>query len=318
MKKTLLACLTASLFVLSGCEDKVLTEKLANAEKQIQQLTTDKTAIQAELSKKENELAELKKKQQESVPALQVEIVELFNKAEKIKHAKDPKDEFGVEESNIDVFVSTAKTGVEWLDQLLIGSILGNSFDETKQNPSYPKQQDVVDKFEKIYGEFVEEAKEYKPLGLSTTVEMNYIGQRNNIITFVKDYYSYTGGAHGVGHSTYLNIDIKRKAVIKLDDLVSPTQQNKLKELLWERYTEDRRDENGKINTFTEKRDFEIAQDFYFTEYGISFVYPVYALGPYAEGEVKLELYFYQINDLLNKAYQRTKQDGFKLNPIEF
>ena len=313
MKKTLLASLTASFFILTGCDDKALTDKLAKAEEQIQQLTKDKASLQTELA----ELKQAAIQQDNQAPSLQVEIVEVFNKEETIKHPKDPQDDFGSEETKITVFASSAKTGVEWIDKILVNSLMEN-YTEQDQLPANPTSETLKEQLQQIFEGFSEEAKEIKPFALTQASETIYIGQRNHIISFVQNHYSFTGGAHGVGYSRYLNLDANKKSLIGLDDLVSPNQQEKLKALLWERYTEERRDENGEISTFVEKADFYIAPDFYFTEHGISFVYPVYALGSYAEGPIELELYFAQINSLLNKDYQRTKKDGFNPNAIEY
>ena len=76
MKKTLLASLTASFFILTGCDDKALTDKLAKAEEQIQQLTKDKASLQTELA----ELKQAAIQQDNQAPSLQVEIVEVFIK----------------------------------------------------------------------------------------------------------------------------------------------------------------------------------------------------------------------------------------------
>ena len=51
------------------------------------------------------------------------------------------------------------------------------------------------------------------------------------------------------------------------------------------------------IEPFMSKDDFYVSENIYFSREGITFVYPPYTLGSYAEGEKELTLSFYE-NDL--------------------
>ena len=95
-------------------------------------------------------------------------------------------------------------------------------------------------------------------------------------------------------------VDLKKKAVIKVEDIFVKSAQDKLKSLLWERYSNQYRNEQGElIEPFMSKDDFYVSENVYFSREGITFVYPPYALGSYAEGEKELTLSFYE-NDLKN------------------
>lgn len=157
--------------------------------------------------------------------------------------------------------------------------------------------------FERHFQQNVASAKQDKIMNEENS-RIYYMGQRNNLVMFSKHYYSFSGGAHGMYSTEYLNIDVNKKAVIQLDDLVSSKNQTKLKTILWENYTRERLDENGNYDdSFMAKKDFYIANNFYFSPNGITFVYPVYVLGAYAEGEIELSVSFEEISELLNKAY---------------
>lgn len=331
MKKSLIALLISSVLVLSACDDQV-QQKLLEAEKKIVQLETDYKTVQDSLTAKENELtqtkttlaskeselaalqAENEKHKQQAFPALQVEIVPLFKKTGVIKHSQEKKEEFAPEQSEISVSASTAKTGVEWLDQLLLQELYNNYLSREEQDKQPNKavsEADMVKFFSEMYQTSEKAAKEDKPIGYEDFASTYYVGQRNNIVSFTQNFYNYTGGAHGMYHTRYLNIDINKKAVITLNDLVSPKNQNKLKEQLWAIYVSTQA-EKGTQETelFTPKKEFFVAENFYFDQHGITFVYPVYALAAYAEGETELTLSYDELKDLLNPDYRPSAKDG--------
>lgn len=328
MKKSLLALSVLAAIFTTGCEDKVATQKLLEAEKVAVELGNQLKTAQSEVEKLQSETTTLKaehetlKKQldkaSKAMPTLDVEIVELFNKEEKVKHKKDPneEEEYFREESFIASFASYPKTGIEWLDQLLLNEIYGtDSEGKKKQNLN---EAAVRKQLEQEFEDMRKEAKEDKPIGLSESVDSTYIGQRHNIATFSVDFHSYMGGAHGMYSTRYLNVDMAKKSLITLNDLISKKNQEKVKELLWEQYSSQRLDEEGKYNGYIKKEEMEVSEEFYFVPHGIVFVYPPYHLGAFAEGEIELTVYWGGINELVNPNYRKTKKDGFGLNKQEF
>ena len=330
MKKSRLAILLTMTFILAGCDDANLSQKVIETEKQFVQLQADYKKAQTDLTTKENELNALKadytklsaeyselQKRSTSFPALQVEITKLIDKSETLKFPKNPKDEFAREESKVSVFANTAITHIEWLDQLLLQELLKlylTKDESEKVNLTAVKPQDIVERFEKIYQELEKDAKEYKPFAMEESVYTQYLGQRNHIVSFTQSTYTFTGGAHGTGYTNYLNIDTNKKALITLNDVISEKNQAKLKALLWETYTSERSSEEQKP-LFVEKKDFRISDNFYFSNDGIVFVYPVYELGAYAEGEIELAINYYQLNELLAPEFKQTEKDGFYTFP---
>ena len=53
------------------------------------------------------------------------------------------------------------------------------------------------------------------------------------ILTYRIDYNEYTGGAHGIYMSTFLNLDLRTLAPIRLDDLFAGDYKEQLTDLLW-------------------------------------------------------------------------------------
>lgn len=332
MKKLLLAAFVASALALSACEDTNLPQKVFEAEKKIVQLETDLKKSQVDLKTKSDELGALKREHEglknqytetkttlESIgfPSLKVTIEPLFEKSEHLKFGKAPKDEFAREDTTVSMFVSVPKTQIEWLNQLLLAEMFKMWLVENEKLPENITAELLTQRLQERYGAMLEEAKEFKPIALSESLDSFYIGQRNGIVTFSLTSHSYSGGAHGMFAVQYVNVDTNKKAVIGLNDLIGEKNQTKVKELLWEQYRIARTDINGKYVGFADKKDFRISDDFYFSPTGITFVYPPYELGSFAEGVVEVSLSWYEVNALLNGDYQLKAQDGFGLNKIE-
>lgn len=326
MKKSLLSLAITSLLLLSACDEKIDAGKLLEAEKTITELNTRLKNQETELGKLQTELNRYQtlkndedalkaKSGEKSFPALQVEIVELFNQSEELTFEKDPENEFAPENSRVALFATTAKSGIAWLDQLILTEIFG---DEEKPAPQAMTQASVQTQLRETYQSLIGQAKEEKPLGLTVSVETTYLGQRNHIAAFSVFRHYYSGGAHGMFNIDYLNIDTQKQKLIRLDDLVSPEKQDELKAALWESHRLSRTNEEGKFEGFATEQDFYISESFYFTPDGIIFAYPPYELGPFAEGIIEVMLSWDTANTLIQPDYRRTAKDGFQINPIEF
>lgn len=322
MKKTVLAVLIGSSLLLSGCEDKVITQKLLEAEKTVLQLETDLAQVQKELSNAQAEIAQLKPELEKlkvttTFPGLDVEIVTLFDQQETIHFDTETKQEFDRDDTNILVFASVPQTGVEWLDQLLRNELYKINLEEHTEQPVDVSREQVVAQFDKAYKEMEQEAQELKPIGLSLSVDSRYLGQRNQFALFTMLYSDYSGGAHGMYFTRYLNVDLENKTLIQLKDLIPEANQEKVKELLWENYKNARLNNQGKYEGSIEQADLKLSENFYFSQDGVVFVYPPYELGSYAEGEIEVMLSWQEGYHLINEAYRLNEKDGFKLQPIE-
>ena len=166
-------------------------------------------------------------------------------------------------------------------------------------------KQQFVEYLQTLYADSVKEVKEFELIGMTTNFDVKYLGQRENIATFTIGYYGYSGGAHGMYSTQFLNIDLAKKALLDIDDVINPDQHDKLKELLWETYSNASNNE-----TFTPKSEFYVEKDFYFSHDGITFVYPPYAIGSFAEGEKELTIHWGELkeNKLLTPHFQSLTQ----------
>lgn len=327
MRKSLLAIVVAMSILVSACDEQnadATTVQLQQAEQKISQLSEQLAKSQQESIALQQSIAGKVDSPLAIFPALNVEIYPFFSKAERIKFEPQANQEQAILSAEQYYFISLAKTGFDWLDNLLAKQILisyqpipvdaESKIDRNAVTGDELNQLKTM--LEKDYQESLDMLKEGMTLGISRTVETIYLGQRHNIVTFFQNYDEYSGGAHNNYHTKYFNVDVNKKRIILLDDLLSPAKQVELSAMLWSYYEQRQEpDANGKYSTFTPKQDFYVSEDFLFTDDGVKFIYPPYALGSFAEGEISLTVPWYEINQLLNSEYQRKAKDGYDLAP---
>ena len=298
MKKALLPLLI-SIAMLASCNDKdvaELTQKLQTAEQTTAQLKADLEKSQTELQKVRAE-----------IPALFVTPVVSFEKSEKVTF-DPPKD--NLQESRIEYLVQTVETNVDWLDKLLyrdlVDGLIGDSGEafETSEKVKQIRQQEnakqqLIDLLSLRYNDELAMVRNGDVFAIDYKISLDFEGQRQNILSFVKETYTFSGGAHGMYWTNYINIDSSTKSVIKLSTLFTDENMKKAENSLWDQYRFSY-GENSDNDTFTVRKDFFVSESFYFTNDGIVFVYPPYALGPYAQGQMTLALNGSELDGLIN------------------
>ena len=278
MKKLFIAVLVAGVMGLTACHDKD-TQKQAETIAQLNEQV-------ATLQKQVTDLAENQ--------MIRVEPEVLFQKTEKMPSSMSEGNDQEWHQVKFDI--TTLKTSSDWLTELLLNEVI-KRFGVDK-NIKIDNKQQFIEFLQHNMADALKEAKEYEMSAYETQMLTEYLGQRENIATFTIFSHNYTGGAHGLYGTDFVLVDLKKKAVIKVEDIFVKSAQDKLKSLLWERYRNQYRNEQDElIEPFISKDDFYVSENVYFSREGITFVYPPYALGSYAEGEKELTLSFYE-NDL--------------------
>ncbi|KYK76247.1 hypothetical protein SA2149_02855 [Aggregatibacter actinomycetemcomitans serotype e str. SA2149] len=291
MKKLLIATLIAGSLMLTACDDKEKTALSEQMQKQAQTIEQ----LNEQVKTLEKQVLDLAENQ-----TIRVEPEVLFEKSETIKFDKKSADSYTPESGEVKVNVKTLKTGEDWLTDLLLNELI-RQFTASGQVKIENKQQ-FVEWLQTLYTDSVKEVKDNEMIGSSTEFSVKYLGQRENIATFTISYSGYSGGAHGMYSTQFLNIDLAKKALLDIDDVINPEQHQKLKDLLWDAY----RDSNNEAEPFTQKDGgFYVSKDFYFSRNGVTFVYPPYAIGSFSEGEKELTIYWWQLkeNDLINPQF---------------
>ena len=293
MKKTFISALIlTALFTVTGCEDKEAKATIAQQTQTIAQLTAENTQLKAE-----------KEKAEKVIPAIFAEKDVIFEKVEKIKYSKSQERWFSSDEGEVNISLLGLKTNVAWLNDLLWSELVKNDFGE---NVSKTRDQ-MLSKYKTIWNDVKESLEKEPELGFSSNTWMMFVGQKEKLATFAIRYYSYTGGAHGLGGSEYLTIDMTTHKVLTLSDIIEQKKLPEVKELLWSFYTD-----YGRIKdeeAFTKKTDFDVSKNFYLAHDGIHFIYHVYEIASYAEGEQDLVIpwVWLQRENLLTSDFVKQK-----------
>lgn len=132
----------------------------------------------------------------------------------------------------------------------------------------------------------------------SNTYAIGYLGQNNNLGTFLLASSTYSvGAAHGMYHREYIVFDLEQKKRVMVSDLFKPEDQAKVLNALYQA-NQNWLEEHGITSDKLQATD-----NFYYSPKGIVFVYPLYELGSYAEGMPELTLPFNMAQGLIKPEY---------------
>ncbi|HHF5697821.1 TPA: RsiV family protein [Haemophilus influenzae] len=280
MKKTLVAALISSVILLTGCQDKDTEAKIKQLDQTVAQLSAENTKLKEQIEK--------------TVPAIIVENDEIFNQSEIIKHPKS-KEDYQPEETQIEYSISTIKTNIDWLNDLLWKKLTEN--EETKNI----SREQFITRYQTAFEEDKKEAKETPSFGISHSIWTNFIGQKEKLATFAISFYDYEGGVHGIEGNRYFTIDLTTRHILTLNDLFNEKDLPKVKTLLWEQYN----NSNKEYESIIEADSFSLSNNIYLDSKGVHFIYDVYEIAPYAAGEQDLMLHFGQLEELFKPEFRQ-------------
>lgn len=286
MKKTLVAVLISSVILLTGCQDKDTETKIKQLNQTVAQLTTENVKLKEQIEK--------------TVPAIFVENDEIFNQSEIIKHPKS-KEDYQPEETKIEYSISTIKTNIDWLNDLLWKKLTEN---EEMKNIS---REQFVARYQTAFEEDKKEVKETPSFGISHSMWTDFIAQKEKLATFAISFYDYEGGAHGVEGNRYFTIDLTTRHILTLNDLFNEKDLPKVKTLLWEQYNNSNKEYEPVIGADS----FNLSNNIYLDSRGVHFIYEVYEIAPYAAGEQDLLLYFGQLEELFRPEFKQNNYVKF-------
>ena len=132
-----------------------------------------------------------------------------------------------------------------------------------------------------------------------------------HLLVYRIEYNEYTGGAHGIYMTTFLNMDLATLRPVRLDDLFEGDYKEALTDLLWNQLMAD-----NKVTTrkeledmgYTSTGDLEPTENFYLDKNGITFYYNVYEITPYVMGPTKITLSYDVMAHLLNSSAMVLKE----------
>lgn len=126
---------------------------------------------------------------------------------------------------------------------------------------------------------------------------------QKDLLVYSTRYEEYTGGAHGIYMTSFLNIDLRTLTPIRLSDLFTDGYEAALTDLLWNQLMADNRATTrkeledlgyGSTGELAPTENFRIGQD------GITFLYNVYEIAPYVMGAIEITLPYDIMSHLLD------------------
>lgn len=105
--------------------------------------------------------------------------------------------------------------------------------------------------------------------------------------------YAYPeGAAHPVHSNVFVNYEIKSNKVLALSDIFKQGYEKNLQEMLANDISESH-------TLLVDKEDVPVPANFRITDDGVDFVYGLYEVAPYSDGEITASFTVYQLADLL-------------------
>lgn len=110
-----------------------------------------------------------------------------------------------------------------------------------------------------------------------------------------KDYtYNYLCmAAHGVYNTSFVNYSIPEGKILSVSDIMKPGYETPLAEMIREKLKE------KKVSLLVPLEEIGVPRDFEITTRGLRFVFGLYEIAAYVEGEIAVELDGYELEDIL-------------------
>ncbi|MDR0962785.1 MAG: DUF3298 and DUF4163 domain-containing protein [Mediterranea sp.] len=136
------------------------------------------------------------------------------------------------------------------------------------------------------------------------SIESRPLSINNRMLVYQVDYSEFTGGAHGIYMSTFLNIDLADLHPIRLSDLFTEDYSAALTDLLWTQLLIDNKLKSRKEAEdmgYASTGDLAPTENFFLGEKGITFYYNIYEITPYVLGPVQITLSYDAVKSLLRE-----------------
>lgn len=141
----------------------------------------------------------------------------------------------------------------------------------------------------------------------------NIVVQQNtpSYVALVSDAQSYTGGAHGNYHTRFIHYDTYQKKEILLTDWVSPERMNELTAIAERifRTSEGLTPDQALDDYFFEGGRFSLPDNFYIAGGQLHFLYNIYEIKPYSEGQSTLSVPLDEVAHLMTEAAKQAQDE---------
>lgn len=188
------------------------------------------------------------------------------------------------------------------MDRILFPPCWADSDDERRNNCTL--QEDV----NSFAAQSDESVKEYQTPPFHYAVTPEPLRDWGRLKQFSAVFETYTGGAHGNPHALYVVLDPKSRRQVKLADVVAPGQMAKLTAMVREQNRRRILESEGAagVAEYLETFPFEMTENFMFDRQGLTFLYNVYEVAPYAAGPIAYTIPYAQLKGILTADYYPT------------
>ena len=209
------------------------------------------------------------------------------------------------------------QTGIAWLDALLKQQLYEDFSAEGQ--PAVKSDAALRKLIDHLVAESADGLKDYAAEKsaineLYDNTDFSFQYQRGRLATFRLFHASYTGGAHSNYAESYITVDLEKRRVLNIADIVAEGKMGALDALLQEWYdafilenNEEYNGNNGAAVIRQHKEIFskkaELTDSFELTTDGLAFHYSPYEIAPFAAGVVKLTVTPDELKGILRPEY---------------
>ncbi len=191
--------------------------------------------------------------------------------------------------------------GMDVLNDSIARKVIG--YFAVKPNRSDSSYDQLAANFISVYHNF-KKVQPKSTLYYLIDAKAKVLKQDSALLTLKISGYTYHGGGHGVEYTAYMNWDTKANKPVSLSDIFAKNYAdslNKIGEQIFrknEKLADTARLYNGRTYFFRDNK-FALPDNYIIGEKGITFLYNVYTIKPYAAGKTELFIPYKDIKHLL-------------------
>ncbi len=144
--------------------------------------------------------------------------------------------------------------------------------------------------------------------GWQLTGKATQLARRGNLLTLEISSYEFTGGAHGMPATHWLNWDLAAAKPVSLSDLIQSGKLKAFWDLARQAHVQWLKNEAEADDDFRQAWPFQKTDDYRLTAKGVVLLYQVYSIAPYVMGEPQLLVPWEQAKPLVRQAYLADSQ----------
>lgn len=130
------------------------------------------------------------------------------------------------------------------------------------------------------------------------------LDRRGNVLTLELSSYEFTGGAHGMPATHWLNWDLGAQKALPLSAIIKPGQEKAFWDLARQAHAKWLKNEANADENFRKAWPFEKTADYRLTDDGVQLLYDVYTIAPYVMGEPELTIPWDQAKAVIRPRFQ--------------